>query len=73
MKNSSVERYSNHLVLKEVGGYGQKLLKESRVLIVGIGGLGCPVLQYTAGSGIGTIGLIAVSYTHLTLPTKRIV
>ena len=58
MKNSSVERYSNHLVLKEVGGYGQKLLKESKVLIVGIGGLGCPVLQYTAGSGIGTIGLI---------------
>ena len=58
MKNSSVERYSNHLVLKEVGGYGQKLLKESKVLIVGLGGLGCPVLQYTAGSGIGTIGLI---------------
>ena len=58
MKNSSVERYSNHLFLKEIGGYGQKLLKESKVLIVGIGGLGCPVLQYTAGSGIGTIGLI---------------
>ena len=45
MKNSSVERYSNHLVLKEVGGYGQKLLKESKVLIVGIGGLGCTLLQ----------------------------
>ena len=58
MKNNSVERYSNHLILKEVGGYGQKLLKESKVLIVGLGGLGCPVLQYAAGSGIGNIGLI---------------
>jgi adenylyltransferase/sulfurtransferase len=58
MKNNSVERYSNHLMLKEIGGYGQKLLKESKVLIVGLGGLGCPVLQYAAGSGIGTIGLI---------------
>ena len=58
MKNNSVERYSNHLILKDVGGYGQKLLKESKVLIVGLGGLGCPVLQYAAGSGIGNIGLI---------------
>jgi adenylyltransferase/sulfurtransferase len=58
MKNNSVERYSNHLMLKEIGGYGQKLLKESKVLFVGLGGLGCPVLQYAAGSGIGTIGLI---------------
>ena len=58
MKNNSSKRYSNHLILREVGGYGQKLLKESKVLIVGLGGLGCPVLQYAAGSGIGTIGLI---------------
>ena len=58
MKSNSVERFSNHLMLREVGGYGQKLLKKSKVLIVGLGGLGCPVLQYTAGSGIGTIGLI---------------
>ena len=58
MKVSTTNRFSNHLILKEIGGHGQKLLKESRVLIIGLGGLGCPVLQYAAGSGIGTIGLI---------------
>lgn len=58
MKVSKTNRFSNHLILKEIGGHGQKLLNESRVLIIGLGGLGCPVLQYVAGSGIGTIGLI---------------
>ena len=58
MKVSKTNRFSNHLILKEIGGHGQKLLNESRVLIIGLGGLGCPVLQYAAGSGIGTIGLI---------------
>ena len=58
MKVSTTNRFSNHLILKEIGGHGQKLLNESRVLIIGLGGLGCPVLQYAAGSGIGTIGLI---------------
>ena len=58
MKVSKTNRFSNHLILKEIGGHGQKLLKESKVLIIGLGGLGCPVLQYAAGSGIGTIGLI---------------
>ena len=58
MKVSTTNRFSNHLILKEIGGHGQKLLNESRALIIGLGGLGCPVLQYAAGSGIGTIGLI---------------
>ena len=55
--NNSIERYSRQIVLKEVGGQGQKLLIKSKVLIIGLGGLGSPVLQYLAASGIGTIGL----------------
>ena len=57
-KDDSLKRYSNHLVLKEIGGHGQNLIKNSKVLIIGLGGLGSPVLQYSIGSGIGTIGFI---------------
>ena len=55
--NNSIERYSRQIALQEVGGQGQKLLIKSKVLIIGLGGLGSPVLQYLAASGIGTIGL----------------
>ena len=55
--NKSIDRYSRQIILKEVGGQGQKLLMKSKVLIIGLGGLGSPVLQYLAASGIGTIGL----------------
>ncbi|MBI1364436.1 MAG: molybdopterin-synthase adenylyltransferase MoeB [Alphaproteobacteria bacterium] len=51
------ERYLRHLLLKEVGGQGQQKLKNARVLIVGAGGLGAPMIQYLAGAGVGTIGL----------------
>src|SRR5690242_5426830 len=51
-------RYKRHLVLKEIGGEGQQKLKASRVLIVGAGGLGSPVLLYLAAAGVGTIGVI---------------
>ena len=52
-----VERYARHLVLREVGGPGQAKLKAARVLVVGAGGLGAPLLQYLAAAGIGTIGI----------------
>jgi len=55
--NDSIKRYSRQIILKEVGGQGQKLLMKSKVLIIGLGGLGSPVLQYLAASGVGTIGL----------------
>jgi len=52
-----VERYARHLVLPEVGGPGQNRLKAARVLVVGAGGLGAPLIQYLAAAGIGTIGI----------------
>ena len=53
-----IQRYKRHLVLKEIGGQGQQRIKSARVLIVGAGGLGSPLLLYLAAAGIGTIGII---------------
>ena len=55
--SDEIERYARHLVLAEVGGPGQAKLKAARVLVVGAGGLGAPLIQYLAAAGIGTIGI----------------
>jgi molybdopterin/thiamine biosynthesis adenylyltransferase len=53
-----IERYARHIVLHGVGGPGQQKLKAARVLVIGAGGLGSPLLQYLAAAGIGQIGII---------------
>ena len=58
LASEEIERYARHLVLAEVGGPGQARLKAARVLVIGAGGLGAPLIQYLAAAGLGTIGIV---------------
>ena len=92
LSKKKIERYSRQIILKDIGILGQEKIIKTKVLIIGIGGLGSPVADLLARCGVGYIGAIdhdkvhisnlqrqilytskdiAVSYTHLTLPTNR--
>lgn len=58
LTNEQIERYSRQIILKEVGGKGQEKLLNSKVLVIGAGGLGSPALFYLAAAGVGTLGII---------------
>ncbi len=68
-----IERYARHLVLPEVGGRGQQALKKARVLMVGAGGLGAPVLQYLAAAGVGTLGIVDDDIVSLSNLQRQII
>lgn len=55
---AELDRYARHIMLREIGGPGQRRLKDAKVLVIGAGGLGAPALLYLAASGVGTIGVI---------------
>jgi len=66
-------RYARHLVLKDIGGAGQQKLKAARVLVVGAGGLGSPVIAYLAAAGIGTIGVVDHDVVSLSNLQRQII
>jgi molybdopterin/thiamine biosynthesis adenylyltransferase len=55
---AELDRYARHILLREIGGPGQRRMKDARVLVIGAGGLGSPALMYLAAAGVGTIGIV---------------
>ena len=68
-----IERYARHIVLRDVGGPGQARIRAARVLVVGAGGLGSPVIQYLAAAGIGTIGIVDDDHVSLSNLQRQVI
>jgi len=68
-----IQRYARHILLPDVGGEGQEKLLESKVLVIGAGGLGSPVLMYLAAAGVGTLGIIDDDQVELSNLQRQIV
>ena len=71
--NEQLERYSRHIILKEVGAKGQKKLLNAKVLIIGAGGLGAPCAMYLAAAGVGTIGIADADEVDLSNLQRQII
>jgi len=72
-QDDEIARYSRHIILPEVGGRGQQLLKHSSVLVVGAGGLGAPVLVYLAAAGLGRLGVVDDDEVELSNLQRQII
>ena len=71
--NEQLERYSRHIILKEIGVKGQKKLAAAKVLIIGAGGLGAPAAMYLAAAGIGKIGIADADKVDLSNLQRQII
>ena len=71
--NEQLERYSRHIILKEIGVKGQKKLMNAKVLIIGAGGLGAPAAMYLAAAGVGTIGIADADEVDLSNLQRQII
>ena len=68
-----IQRYARHILLPEVGGEGQARLLDSKVLVIGAGGLGSPALLYLAAAGVGTIGIVDDDVVELSNLQRQVV
>lgn len=71
--DEQLERYSRHIILKEIGVKGQKKLLNAKVLIIGAGGLGAPAAMYLAAAGVGTIGIVDADEVDLSNLQRQII
>lgn len=71
--NEQLERYSRHIILKEIGVKGQKKLLNAKVLIIGAGGLGAPAALYLAAAGVGTIGIADADVVDLSNLQRQVI
>src|ERR1700680_1689407 len=73
LADDQLERYARHIVLREVGGAGQTKLLAARVLVLGAGGLGSPLILYLAAAGVGTIGVVDFDFATLSNLQRQII
>ncbi|MBI2858143.1 MAG: molybdopterin-synthase adenylyltransferase MoeB [Chloroflexi bacterium] len=73
LTEEQVKRYSRHIILSQIGGKGQKKLLDSKVLLIGAGGLGAPTAMYLAAAGVGTLGLVDFDVVDLSNLQRQVV
>ena len=73
IRSSELLRYSKQIILKKIGIMGQKKISSAKVLIIGVGGLGCPLILYLANTGIGNIGLVDNDKVDLSNLNRQII